>query len=164
MNHILVSFIILALLVTPLSYAQEGESSVFFVNRGKKQEWLSFPSKQDALYRIISNAAFEQLENRKNRLSSLNTRSDWQKYQNEINQTLCASLSKFKKTPLNPETTGILVRDGVTIEKIIYESHPNFYVTASLFLPKKRQHPAPAIIYCSGHSELGFRSETYQHV
>ncbi len=164
MNHILVSFIILALLVTPLSYAQEGESSVFFVNRGKKQEWLSFPSKQDALYRIISNTAFEQLENRKNRLASLNTRSDWQKYQNEINQMLCASLSKFKKTPLNPETTGILVRDGVTIEKIIYESHPNFYVTASLFLPRKRQHPAPAIIYCSGHSELGFRSETYQHV
>ena len=164
MNHILVSFIILALLVTPLSYAQEGESSVFFVNRGKKQEWLSFPSKQDALYRIISNTAFEQLENRKNRLASLNTRSDWQKYQNEINQTLYASLSKFKKTPLNPETTGILVRDGVTIEKIIYESHPNFYVTASLFLPRKRQHPAPAIIYCSGHSELGFRSETYQHV
>lgn len=164
MHHGIILFIILALLAIPFSYAQDGESSVFFVNRGKKQEWLSFPSKQDALYRIISNAAFEQLENRKNRLASLNTRSDWQKYQNEINQTLCASLSKFKKTPLNSETTNILVRDGVTIEKIIYESHPNFYVTASLFLPRKRQHPAPAIIYCSGHSELGFRSETYQHV
>jgi hypothetical protein len=27
---------------------------------------------------------------------------------------LCGSLSKFKKIPLNPEITGILVRDGVT--------------------------------------------------
>lgn len=164
MHHGIILFIIPALLATPFSYAQDGGSSVFFVNRGKKQEWLSFPSKQDVLYQIISNAAFEQHENRKERISSLNTRSDWQKYQNEINQKLCASLSKFKKTPLNPKITGTLVRDDVTIQKIIYESHPNFHVTASLFLPAKRQHPAPAIIYCAGHSELGFRSETYQHV
>ncbi|MDD4486705.1 MAG: acetylxylan esterase [Proteiniphilum sp.] len=164
MHHGIILFIILALLAIPFSYAQDGGSSVFFVNRGKKQEWLSFPSKQDVLYQIISNAAFEQLENRKERISSLNTRSDWQKYQKEINQKLCASLSKFKKTPLNPKITGTLVRDDVTIQKIIYESHPNFHVTASLFLPAKRQHPAPAIIYCAGHSELGFRSETYQHV
>ncbi len=164
MNHRLVLFIILALIVSPFSYAQDGESSVFFVNRGKKQEWLSFPSKQDVLYRIISNAAFEQLENRKNRISNLSTKADWQKYQNGIIQMLCAPLSKFVKRPLNPEITGTLVRDGVTIEKIIYESHPNFYVTASLFLPEERQHPAPAIIYCSGHNTLGFRSETYQHV
>ena len=26
------------------------------------------------------------------------------------------------------------------------------------------QNPAPAVIYCSGHNDLGFRNDTYQHV
>lgn len=33
-----------------------------------------------------------------------------------------------------------------------------------MYIPNKRQKPAPAIIYCSGHTDLAFRSETYQHV
>lgn len=64
-HHRILLSIILALGVSPFSYAQDRRSSVFFVNRGKKQEWLSFPSEQDVLYQIISNAAFKQLENRK---------------------------------------------------------------------------------------------------
>jgi hypothetical protein len=33
-----------------------------------------------------------------------------------------------------------------------------------MFIPKKLTKPAPAVIYCSGHTELGFRSEVYQRV
>ena len=47
---------------------------------------------------------------------------------------------------------------------MLFESHPGFYVTAGLFLPKERQNPAPAVIYACGHTDLGFRSKTYQHV
>src|SRR5690606_23956573 len=50
------------------------------------------------------------------------------------------------------------------VEKIIFESHPGFYVAAAMFIPQHRQEPAPAIIYTSGHHQLGFRNETYQHV
>ena len=39
MHHGIILFIILALLAIPFSYAQDGGSSIFFVNRGKKQEW-----------------------------------------------------------------------------------------------------------------------------
>jgi hypothetical protein len=50
---------------------------------------------------------------------------------------LCSSLVKFEKTPLNARTTGILERETFTVEKVLFESHPGFYVTAGLFLPKK---------------------------
>jgi cephalosporin-C deacetylase-like acetyl esterase len=33
-----------------------------------------------------------------------------------------------------------------------------------MFIPKKLPKPAPAVIYCSGHTELGFRSDVYQRV
>lgn len=145
-------------------YSQKDESSVFYVNRGKNLEWLSFSSNNDALYRIISNEAFKHLENRKNLVTGLETKADWLAYQNSVKQKLCSSLSKFEKSPLNPEITGVLERENFVVERIIYESHPGFYVTASLFLPKVRQNPAPAIIYCLGHNVLGFRAETYQHI
>ena len=47
---------------------------------------------------------------------------------------------------------------------VIYESMPNYYVTASLFVPTnlKKKSKLPAILYCSGHAAEGYRSETYQ--
>lgn len=156
--------ILFILFVHSTLYSQNEESSVFYVNRGKNLEWLTFSSNNDALYRIISNEAFKHLENRKNLVTGLETKADWLAYQNTVKQKLSSSLSKFEKSPLNPEITGVLERENFIVEKIIYESHPGFYVTASLFLPKIRQNPAPAIIYCSGHNVLGFRSETYQHI
>ena len=45
--------------------------------------------------------------------------------------------SRFpEKTPLNAKVTGTVDRDAYTIEKVIFESRPRFYVTANLYLPK----------------------------
>ena len=38
-----------------------------------------------------------------------------------------------------------------------------YFVTAALFLPKNIAGKSPAILYCSGHSANGFRSDVYQH-
>ncbi|ULT40936.1 hypothetical protein KRR40_40490 [Niabella defluvii] len=46
---------------------------------------------------------------------------------------------------------------------MVYQSQPGYYVTASLFIPAGLGNKkAPAIIYCSGHSDKGYR--TYQQV
>ena len=108
--------------------------------------------------------SFKHLENRKNLVTGLSTKADWQAYQNTTKQKLRSSLSRFEKNALNPKITGVLERENFKVEKVIFESHPGFFVTSCLFIPKKRQNPAPAIIYCSGHNVLGFRGETYQHI
>src|SRR5690606_8342841 len=59
---------------------------------------------------------------------------------------------------------GTLRKEGYTVEKLYYESRPGYYVTAAMFIPDQRQGKAPAIIFCSGHSDNGFRAEAYQHI
>ncbi|MFD2788403.1 acetylxylan esterase [Arenibacter sp. H213] len=151
-------------LVESVVNAQNPEESVFHINRGKTLDWISYKSHDDALQRIISNEAFYHLEKRKEVIDGLRTKLDWLSYRDSIKIILNSPLSKFAKTPLNPQLTGVVDREDFRVEKIIFESHPGFYVTASLFLPNQRQDPAPAIIYTSGHTSLGFRSEGYQHV
>ena len=69
-----------------------------------------------------------------------------------------------ERTPLNVECTGSLDRGAFTIEKLIYESQPEFYVTAALYVPKGIASPQPAVIFVHGHSDLGKSYPTYQAV
>ena len=69
-----------------------------------------------------------------------------------------------ERTPLNVECTGALDRGAFTIEKLIYESQPEFFVTAALYVPKGIASPQPAVVFVHGHSDLGKSYPTYQAV
>ncbi|NQU54651.1 MAG: acetylxylan esterase [Bacteroidetes bacterium] len=145
------------------AFAQEYNTSVFHSNSETKK-WLLFEHNNQALYTIITNEAFKLLDEREAKIAKLETKEDWKNYQTNLHSKLFVSIDKFKKTPLNAKVTKKIKGETFTVEKILFESHPNFYVTGCLFIPKERQKPAPAVIYCSGHTELGFRSDVYQHV
>ncbi len=164
MNNKFFLIVKILLLMTNLAFSQSADRSVFHANRGSNSQWLSYKDNHRALYRIITTEAFKQLEERAENIAELTTEAEWKTYQDEVKPVLCQPLEKFSKTPLNARVTGILERETFTVEKILFESHPGFYVTAGLFMPRERQNPAPAVIYCSGHTDLGFRSETYQQV
>jgi hypothetical protein len=163
MKRVVYVFSILILLVFQL-FGQEPAKSVFNNNEGSNNTWILYQNNNQALYKIITNEAFTLLEQREHHIKNLSTKADWTNYQNELKRKIGASLAKFQKTPLNAKVTGKLERENFTVEKIIFESHPGFYVTAALFIPKNLPKPAPAVIYCSGHTELGFRSDVYQRV
>ncbi|MGO8720797.1 MAG: alpha/beta hydrolase, partial [Acidobacteriaceae bacterium] len=57
-----------------------------------------------------------------------------------------------EETPLNPRITGTLERNGYRIEKLIFESMPQIYVTANLYVPTTGKPPFPAILAPIGHS------------
>jgi cephalosporin-C deacetylase-like acetyl esterase len=69
-----------------------------------------------------------------------------------------------ERTPLNPQVTGIISRDGYRVEKIIFESQPKHYVSALLFLPDagKYKPPYPGVLVPCGHSDNGKAYESYQ--
>ena len=69
-----------------------------------------------------------------------------------------------ERTPLNVQCTGALDRGAFTIEKLIYESLPEFYVTAALYVPKGIVSPQPAVVFVHGHSDLGKSYPVYQAV
>ncbi len=66
--------------------------------------------------------------------------------------------------PLNPQVTGRALREGYTVEKVLFESAPKFYVTAGLFLPDpvKFPPPWPAVVIVCGHATEGKLQEGYQ--
>lgn len=56
------------------------------------------------------------------------------------------------RTPLNVQLQGTIQRAGYVVEKIAFESLPQIYVTANLYLPTGRDGPAPGVIYVCGHA------------
>lgn len=127
--------------------------------------YWNYHNEHSLLYKHLCNRAFGQLQNRKAEISQLKTKQDWQKRQTLVKQKLQEAIGVFpEKTPLNAVVTGTIEREGITVEKLYFESFPNYYVTAALFLPAGRRENLPAIVYCSGHSENGFRSQSYQQI
>ncbi len=130
-------------------------------------QWLSFTDAGNSLYHYLSRQAFELLESRVKITADLNSLEDWQKRQETIKQALMDIVGPFpQKTPLNPKILKTVKKDGFKVEQLVFESQPGFYVTASLFIPEglKRGSKVPAVLYCSGHTDIAYRStnETYQ--
>lgn len=69
-----------------------------------------------------------------------------------------------ERTPLNMECTGKLHRGSYVVEKLIYQSLPEFYVTAALYVPKGITESRPAVVFVHGHSDEGKSYAEYQKV
>jgi hypothetical protein len=143
-----------------------------FLLRGQSQDdvnlfdyWKFYSDAENAMYKSSCSLAFKQLQERKAAIARLQTKSDYLERQAEIRDKLLRMIGPFPdKTPLNARVTGVIKKSDYRVEKVIFESVPGYYVTAALFLPGKRKGKAPAVIYVSGHTVNGFRSEAYQHI
>ncbi|MBM3212470.1 hypothetical protein FJZ33_09630, partial [Candidatus Poribacteria bacterium] len=93
-----------------------------------------------------------------------NTKSDWLKCREKIRSGLIQLLGRFseERCPLNAEITGCIQRDGYSIQKLIYQSQPGFFVTAAVYVPDNGKFPAPAVICPHGHWQNGRYHPTVQ--
>ena len=67
-----------------------------------------------------------------------------------------------ERNPLDATTVRVHQRDGYRIENILFQSRPNFWVTASLYVPTITKGPFPGIISPCGHSEIARLYRPYQ--
>lgn len=67
-------------------------------------------------------------------------------------------------TPLCPETTGISYHTEYRMEHVLFQSMPNHYVTAHLYIPHTRTDPDGAVLFVCGHGVEGALYPNYQHV
>jgi hypothetical protein len=56
-----------------------------------------------------------------------------------------------ERTPLNAVIHGAIDKGDYTVEKVYFESLPGFYVTGSLYRPKKANGKVPAVLSPHGH-------------
>jgi dienelactone hydrolase len=94
---------------------------------------------------------------------AINSRHDAEIYVQEVREKISQCFGPWpEKTSLNVRITGIIERGAYYIEKVIFNSRPDFPVTANLYVPKGRKFPLPAVIGTCGHSDSGKAYPEYQ--
>lgn len=86
------------------------------------------------------------------------TLADWEKAAADIRQHILACtglLPMPEKCPLNPRFLGRIERDGYSVEKILLETWPGFFLGGSLYRPLGQTGPYPAIVNPHGHWARG---------
>ena len=93
-----------------------------------------------------------------NALSGINTSGQWDDIRPEKLKEFQSMVSlgsmplEGDRPPLNVRYTGTIQMDGYRIEKLYYESLPDLYVPANLYIPDDITEPVPAVLYLCGHS------------
>ena len=153
--YLFCSVALTALLIVLISFsanAQTVNPSEYDVFNG----CLEFSDSQNALYKYLAGQVFEFTKNRSKNVGAIQTLDGWKNRQKIVAETLKKDIGAFpEKTPLNAKVVKVIKKDGFRIEHIVFESMPNYYVTASMFIPSNLKKKAPAIIYCVGHVFLG---------
>jgi dienelactone hydrolase len=97
------------------------------------------------------------------RRAAIQSQADAEKYIGEARDAIAKSFGAWpERTPLNARTTKTTERDAYTIENVIFESRPKFFVTANLYIPKGLKGKAPGVILSCGHSANGKAYTAYQ--
>ncbi len=103
-------------------------------------------------------------ERRRKAFDAIQTPEDIVALRQRVRETMAEAWGPFpaERTPLNPQRVGTIERDDFVVEKIIFESRPQLYVTANLYLPKSFEGKLPAVVVPCGHSAEGKAAEAYQ--
>ena len=112
------------------------------------------------LTNYLDDIAAKQTAGRRAIIASITTRAQAEARQREVHQKLLTLIGPLpEKTPLNAKSLGTTQADGFRIERILFESQPNFPVTALLYLPDTRSGirspKRPAIVVSPGHGFTG---------
>ncbi|MEO8593003.1 MAG: acetylxylan esterase [Candidatus Solibacter sp.] len=115
---------------------------------------------RDQLARRLTSLAMPHLTERARTILGIQSRAAAEKRQQQVRAKLLSMIGGLPTTnaPLNPRSNGTLQRDGFRIEKIVFESLPNFFVTANVYLPSG-VGPFPAVVMTPGHSAAGKAGE-----
>lgn len=111
--------------------------------------------------------AWKQDEGRRQRFAAIRTEAELLELQRDLRARSLRIMGGLptERTPLNPQVTGTIVREGYVIEKVVFESLPGLHVTALLYRPTTR--PAgrlPAVLLACGHAPLGKAHPAYQEI
>jgi cephalosporin-C deacetylase-like acetyl esterase len=108
----------------------------------------------------LDDIAAQETAARRATIAAITTRAQAEARQREVRKKILTLIGGLpEKTPLSAKVLGSTQAEGFRIEKILYESQPNFPVTALLYLPDTKpgapQQKLPAIVIAPGHGFTG---------
>jgi cephalosporin-C deacetylase-like acetyl esterase len=114
------------------------------------------------LTQSLDRIAFERLVARRAAIAAITTRQQAEVRQREVKAKITALMGGLPgKTPLNARVLGTTKADGFRMEKVVFESQPNYRVTAILYVPDSAAagKKLPAIVVSPGHAASGKASD-----
>jgi cephalosporin-C deacetylase-like acetyl esterase len=124
----------------------------------------ALPDYSRDLERYLIRLTNDARERRRRVISTISTRQEVLDRQKLVVAELWKMLGgPLDRTPLNARVTGIVERPGYRIEKVTFESRPQLYVTANLYVPAGTER-RPAILGPLGHSANGKAWPSYQRL
>lgn len=115
----------------------------------------SQPQSEELMRRYLRDLSYEAFDHRLENYERLKTTDQIRDHQAKLKQFFLEKLNLPKeKTPLNARLVDRKQFEDFTVEKLIFESQPGFYVPALFYLPKTTK-PCPAVLVLCGHNEMG---------
>ena len=104
----------------------------------------------------LDRQAQQQLDQRERDVAAILTAEAADRRKVQVRQKLLTSIGGVPNYsgPLNARITGQITRERYTIEKVIFESLPGFYVTGNVYQPITRGR-FPAVLIPAGHTQEG---------
>jgi dienelactone hydrolase len=80
-------------------------------------------------------------------------RADWEQRRQRLVRALSAAMGPVpeKACALNPRILGVLRRRGYRIERLVFQSQPDVWVTANAYVPDPVRGRLPAVLVVHGH-------------
>ena len=146
--------------------AQEEEIlTVLHAKTQNDERWIDWSDPGMMLVHHLNDVTRDCLARREAEIATLRTAADWRGRQARVKRILDEIVGPWpERTAMDPRTTGVLEKDGYRVEKIIFQSLPDFHVTGALFIPDGHSGRGPAILKVIGHSPRAFRRDIYQNV
>jgi len=121
-------------------------------NERPRQERLA----RDPFLRWLDEIAQKELQERETAIGRIHTVAEAEQRKQLVRQKMMDILGGLPdyRGPLNVRVSGEIHADGYTIEKIIYESLPGFFVTANVYRPNQPGR-YPGVLLQSGHTQEG---------
>lgn len=152
MNRIVILFsIVMFLSVTAKGGSTSQESSLVLAEQG------AFADKGIMLLKHLSRLAQERAWKREVEVARIVDDQQWLTYKKRLLHDYKNSLGlPFPaRTPLHAETVKVIDRGDYRIENVLYDSMPEIWVTANLYVPQTGEGPYPGILFPCGHSKNG---------
>jgi hypothetical protein len=93
-------------------------------------------------------------------------RGAWEAYVGHVRNRIQegAGLSPWpERTPLNPVVRRKRTYDGYSVENVVFESVPGYYVTGNLYRPLQARSPQPVVLSTHGHYRAIARLDDYEN-
>ncbi len=111
----------------------------------------------------LRSLAAEAYERRNGEIRKLTSAPAIQARQKWVEQTFWRLTGgKPVSTPLHVQKTGGFDRAGYRFERLVYQSQPELYVAANLYVPTGGSPPYPGILFQMGHTPNGKAGDSYQ--